>query len=78
MASRGETCGAQFNQPCGPWVTWITESHAELLAALKAAMDYIDADLDNPDIYTSEKREAWIRLYGCNARDVIAKAEGQT
>ena len=56
-------------------VASVFEQRDELLAALKAAMRFIDAHVADPDI-TNEMCQAWESLQRLNPRAAIAKAEG--
>lgn len=68
-----ETCGAQFNQPCGLWITWIAESHAELLAVLKAVRSEF-SDLASTSIFSGAQE---IVDLAEQVDAAIAKAEGR-
>lgn len=70
-----------WGSDCGPGTQ---EGNANLIAAapklynaLKAAMEFIDANVGDPDL-TGEMVEAWSRLQDAKPHEALAKARGES
>lgn len=60
-----------------PFDAHLISSSPKLYNALKAAMEFIDANVGDPDL-TDEMVEAWSRLQDANPHEALAKARGES